>query len=135
MFGLVSCCVDEVAAEHVGADCMVHYGRACLSPSKRLPLMYVFEKASIDVDKFTSVFRELYTDTQARILVLYDVRYTHAIGKHTDGIYRTMYLCVIEMWLNSNLQALFCNVRGGRRYLASVMVSVVDFEPRFYRTK
>ncbi|XP_019713037.1 2-(3-amino-3-carboxypropyl)histidine synthase subunit 2 isoform X1 [Hippocampus comes] len=74
-----SCCVDEVAAEHVGADCMVHYGRACLSPSKRLPLMYVFEKASINVDKCTSVFRELYTDTQAHILILYDVRYMHAI--------------------------------------------------------
>ena len=27
-----SCCVDEVSAEHAEADCIVHYGRACLSP-------------------------------------------------------------------------------------------------------
>jgi diphthamide biosynthesis protein 2 len=27
-----SCCVDEVAAEHVSADFIVHYGRSCLSP-------------------------------------------------------------------------------------------------------
>lgn len=27
-----SCCVDEVAAEHMSADAIVHYGRACLSP-------------------------------------------------------------------------------------------------------
>lgn len=27
-----SCCVDEVAAEHVSADLIVHYGRSCLSP-------------------------------------------------------------------------------------------------------
>jgi diphthamide biosynthesis protein 2 len=27
-----SCCVDEIAAEHVNADVVVHYGRACLSP-------------------------------------------------------------------------------------------------------
>ena len=27
-----SCCVDEVAGEHVNADIIVHYGRACLSP-------------------------------------------------------------------------------------------------------
>ncbi|XP_077591891.1 2-(3-amino-3-carboxypropyl)histidine synthase subunit 2 [Stigmatopora nigra] len=74
-----SCCVDEVAAEHVGADCLVHYGRACLSPSKRLPLMYVFEIASIDVDKCNSAFREMHTDPQAHILILYDVRYAHAI--------------------------------------------------------
>jgi diphthamide biosynthesis protein 2 len=26
-----SCCVDEVAAQHVDADAVVHYGRACMS--------------------------------------------------------------------------------------------------------
>lgn len=27
-----SCCVDEVAAQHVDADFVVHYGHTCLSP-------------------------------------------------------------------------------------------------------
>lgn len=27
-----SCCVDEVAAQHVNADAIVHYGHACMSP-------------------------------------------------------------------------------------------------------
>jgi diphthamide biosynthesis protein 2 len=31
-----TCCVDEVAAEHVDADVVVHYGRSCLSPTARL---------------------------------------------------------------------------------------------------
>lgn len=74
-----SCCVDEVAAEHVGADCIVHYGGACLSPSNRLPLMYVFERRPLDRDACTSAFRELYPDTQSRIILLYDVSYVHAI--------------------------------------------------------
>lgn len=26
-----SCCVDEVGAAHVGAECVVHYGHTCLS--------------------------------------------------------------------------------------------------------
>jgi hypothetical protein len=26
-----SCCVDEVAAQHVDADAIVHYGHACMS--------------------------------------------------------------------------------------------------------
>lgn len=30
MFG--SCCVDEVGASHINADCVVHYGHTCLSP-------------------------------------------------------------------------------------------------------
>lgn len=27
-----SCCVDEVGASHVDADCVVHFGPACMSP-------------------------------------------------------------------------------------------------------
>ncbi|KAJ0022627.1 hypothetical protein NQD34_014761 [Periophthalmus magnuspinnatus] len=75
-----SCCVDEVAAEHVAADCIVHYGSSCLSPSKRLPLMYVFEKRPINVEKCVTVFKELYPDSQSHIILLYDVNYVHAIG-------------------------------------------------------
>lgn len=30
-----SCCVDEIAAEHAEADCIIHYGRACLSSTLR----------------------------------------------------------------------------------------------------
>nr|XP_020444016.1 2-(3-amino-3-carboxypropyl)histidine synthase subunit 2 [Monopterus albus]XP_020444017.1 2-(3-amino-3-carboxypropyl)histidine synthase subunit 2 [Monopterus albus] len=75
-----SCCVDETAAEHVGADCMVHYGSACLSPSKRLPLMYVFEKRPLDVEKCASAFRGLYPDKQSHTVILYDVNYSHAIN-------------------------------------------------------
>uniref|UniRef100_A0A3Q0S1T0 2-(3-amino-3-carboxypropyl)histidine synthase subunit 2 n=1 Tax=Amphilophus citrinellus TaxID=61819 RepID=A0A3Q0S1T0_AMPCI len=75
-----SCCVDEVAAEHVGADCIVHYGSACLSPSKRLPLLYVFEKRAVDVENCASSFRELYPDKHSHIIILYDVNYAHAIN-------------------------------------------------------
>ncbi|CAJ1081867.1 2-(3-amino-3-carboxypropyl)histidine synthase subunit 2 [Xyrichtys novacula] len=75
-----SCCVDEVAAEHVGADCIVHYGSACLSPSTRLPLMYVFERRVVDLEKCSSAFRELYQDTQSHIIILYDVNYVHAMN-------------------------------------------------------
>ncbi|XP_074477247.1 2-(3-amino-3-carboxypropyl)histidine synthase subunit 2 [Sebastes fasciatus] len=75
-----SCCVDEVTAEHVGADCIVHYGSTCLSPSKRLPLMLVFEQRPVDLEKCTSAFRELYPDTQSHVVILYDVNYAHAIN-------------------------------------------------------
>lgn len=35
-----SCCVDEVAAEHVSADLVVHFGQACMTPTTRLPVYY-----------------------------------------------------------------------------------------------
>lgn len=73
--------MDEVAAEHVGADCIVHYGGACLSPSKRLPLMYIFEKKPVDVEMCAASFRELYPDSQSHIIILYDVNCAHAVSK------------------------------------------------------
>ncbi|XP_056155619.1 2-(3-amino-3-carboxypropyl)histidine synthase subunit 2 [Lampris incognitus] len=76
-----SCCVDKVAAEHVGAECIIHYGRACLSPSKRLPLMYIFERRPVDLDKCNSAFRDLYPDKQSHVIVLYDVNYAHVIDE------------------------------------------------------
>lgn len=39
-----SCCVDEVAARHVDADLVVHYGHACLSTTVAVPVIYVFTK-------------------------------------------------------------------------------------------
>lgn len=78
---MCSCCVDEVAAEHVEADCIVHYGSACLSPSRRLPLLYIFEQRAVDVEKCASSFRELYPDRHSHIIILYDVNYAHAISK------------------------------------------------------
>ena len=33
-----SCCVDEVAAQHVDADAIVHYGHACMSLYVSIPL-------------------------------------------------------------------------------------------------
>ena len=30
-FCMCSCCVDEVAADHVSADAIIHYGTACLT--------------------------------------------------------------------------------------------------------
>lgn len=73
--------MDEVAAEHVGADCVVHYGAACLSPSARLPLLYVFERRPLDVGRCAAAFRELHPDAQALVVLLYAVGYAHAIGK------------------------------------------------------
>lgn len=40
-----SCCVDEVAASHVDADCVVHYGHTCLSPS--VLFLFAFFKSEV----------------------------------------------------------------------------------------
>lgn len=42
-----ACCADEVAAQHLLADCIVHYGPSCLSPTARLPVVHVFGRRSL----------------------------------------------------------------------------------------
>ena len=36
-----SCCPDEITAQHYMADCIVHFGDACMSRSTRLPVLYI----------------------------------------------------------------------------------------------
>ncbi|NXX77969.1 DPH2 synthase, partial [Urocolius indicus] len=76
-----SCCVDEVAAEHVGAEAVLHYGPACLSPCEKLPVLYIFGKQPLDVRCCADAFRELYPDRQSRVVVLSDVGYAHAMDE------------------------------------------------------
>ncbi|KAG2225349.1 hypothetical protein INT45_005593 [Circinella minor] len=74
-----SCCVDEVAAEHVGADLIIHYGRSCLSPTSHLPVLYVFGQENIDLDNCEEQFENLFPDTTTPIIVMCDVEYSYAV--------------------------------------------------------
>ncbi|KAG0698784.1 putative diphthamide synthesis protein-domain-containing protein [Suillus ampliporus] len=83
-----SCCVDEVAAQHIDADLIVHYGHACLSQPSRLPVIYVFGKKHIDVDDCINQLGECLTtklqqhtnndsDSRPTVLLRYDVGYSY----------------------------------------------------------
>jgi len=37
-----SCCPDEVSANHLNADLIVHFGYACLAPTESVPVVYAF---------------------------------------------------------------------------------------------
>ncbi|RLN96912.1 hypothetical protein BBJ28_00003376 [Nothophytophthora sp. Chile5] len=78
-----SCCVDEVAAQHLTADCIVHYGRTCLSATTAVPVLYVFGNAPIDTDDCVQQLSARIADVNpAKTLVLlYEPRYYHASSK------------------------------------------------------
>ncbi|BGP25229.1 Diphthamide biosynthesis protein 2 [Rhodotorula toruloides] len=86
-----SCCVDEVAAQHVDADFVVHYGHTCLSPTARLPVLYVLTKREIDPDhaanSLTSTSRASLEEQPAKAaIVFYDVGYAHKAHLVTDAL-------------------------------------------------
>ena len=70
-----ACCVDEVAAEHVDADVVVHYGRSCLSPTARLPVIYVFTHKHLPIEHVIRAFKATYPDPMTKVLIAADVTY------------------------------------------------------------
>jgi len=78
------CCVDEVAAEHLNADSVIHFGHTCLTPPQRLPVLYIFTRRDIDVPLFVSTIRSNFTETD-NLLILYDVEYEHALRHFQVG--------------------------------------------------
>lgn len=79
-----SCCVDEVAAQHVDADVVVHYGHACLSQTSGTPTIYVFGKLAIDIQHCVSSIlaccRNLFEGdacTTRTVFLMYNVAFTY----------------------------------------------------------
>ncbi|KAL9127428.1 MAG: hypothetical protein Q9217_003697 [Psora testacea] len=73
-----ACCVDEIAAEHVNADAVVHYGRTCLSPTARLSVIYVFTVQPLpNLPKLLEDFEDFYGDKDMNIILMADVTYQY----------------------------------------------------------
>ncbi|KAH7018462.1 putative diphthamide synthesis protein-domain-containing protein [Microdochium trichocladiopsis] len=71
-----ACCVDEIAAEHADADAVVHYGRACLSPTSRIPVLHVFTRQALDYEDVVLAFESEFKDKEAsKIVVMADVMF------------------------------------------------------------
>jgi diphthamide biosynthesis enzyme Dph1/Dph2-like protein len=77
--------VDEKTTQHVpDADSLIHFGPSCLSPSSgRNPVLYVFTKPKVDLDRIEGLFRESFVPVE-KVVVLYDVIYEETSGKGQD---------------------------------------------------
>ncbi|KAI9755616.1 MAG: Diphthamide biosynthesis protein 2 [Lichina confinis] len=74
-----ACCVDEIAAEHVDADVIVHYGRTCLSPAARLPVIYIYTEQRLPQDLVLQALRSAFPDSSKEIILMADVMYTNDV--------------------------------------------------------
>lgn len=75
-----SCCVDEVAAEHVAADAVIHFGHSCLSVPSRLPVLFLFGRSPCSTERLAEGLQDLVPDPDARVIVLFDTQYDHCRG-------------------------------------------------------
>ena len=74
-----ACCVDEIAAEHVSADVVIHYGRACLSPTARLPVLHIFTEQQLDIAAVVTAFEATYPTKSSKVLLVADVTFSGKI--------------------------------------------------------
>ncbi|XP_059655042.1 uncharacterized protein LOC132302174 isoform X2 [Cornus florida] len=74
-----SCCVDEVGASHINADCVIHYGHTCFSPTSTLPALFVFRKAPINISNCAENLFYHASTSDKPVVVLFGLEYAHAI--------------------------------------------------------
>jgi len=79
-----SCCVDEIAAEHIGADVVVHYGRSCLSPTARLPVIYVFTQKPMDKSGIISFFLDTFPEKSQKVIITGDSSFNYRLKDTQD---------------------------------------------------
>ncbi|BFF90609.1 2-(3-amino-3-carboxypropyl)histidine synthase subunit 2 [Drosophila madeirensis] len=74
-----SCCVDEIAAAHVEADSVIHFGNACQSKASRLPVLYMYPELPLDVPRMMETLTaSLQAECKDRAVCVYlDIGYHH----------------------------------------------------------
>lgn len=76
------CCVDEIAAQHVSADVIVHFGNTCLNRSRSIPVIHVFDAVEgYDLEKAVERFQDSFPDRSAKVLIYSDSQYSLVADK------------------------------------------------------
>lgn len=71
-----SCCVDEVASEHVHGDIVVHFGDACMNAVQKLPVIYSFGRPSLNLAAVKERFESEYSEKDAKVCLMADAPYS-----------------------------------------------------------
>ncbi|XP_054012518.1 2-(3-amino-3-carboxypropyl)histidine synthase subunit 2 [Hylaeus anthracinus] len=132
-----SCCVDEIAAQHINADSIIHFGHACLNPTARLPVYHVLPKNEVDIKEVVDKFKSNFEDNSKRILFFYDVAYAHKI-ESIHEILSPIYKNLIFSSLNCTSNVQFTDTRDnssivilGRSFKLEKEYKVEDYEAFF----
>ncbi|XP_054743229.1 2-(3-amino-3-carboxypropyl)histidine synthase subunit 2 [Anastrepha obliqua] len=80
-----SCCVDEIAAGHVEADSLIHFGNACRSRVSRLPVLYMYPQYPFDMKNFMDNLSVITDSVKGKVVFIYlDIGYHHLLDKRVD---------------------------------------------------
>lgn len=74
------CCVDEVAAQHINGDLVIHFGDSCLNPVDKVKVAYVFGKPVIDKRQLVDQFRANFNKSD-KIIIMADSPHSYIISE------------------------------------------------------
>ena len=82
-----SCCVDEVAAQRLSTQAIIHFGHSCNSRVLSLPTLFIFGKEPVEVDSLVECYKQTYT-AQDNVLVVFEPVYYHASTRFNEDLLR-----------------------------------------------
>ena len=86
--------MDEIAAEHYTSQGVIHFGHTCLTPTAKLPALWIFTKKLLDVKSLKQQLQEKYSGDSRRVILVYDVEYDHIMNNITvDNVNLAVGLC------------------------------------------
>ncbi|XP_011156190.1 2-(3-amino-3-carboxypropyl)histidine synthase subunit 2 [Solenopsis invicta] len=136
-----SCCIDEVTAQHIGADGIIHFGHACLNPTTRLPVFHVLPRKELNTTELIDEFKRVFSDCTKKIIFFYDVAYAHKI-EHIHNILKPIYKHLILSKLNCTSNVEYTDTKTsltsvilGRNYSLENGYNIQDYEGFFLGEK
>ncbi|KAG5308686.1 DPH2 synthase, partial [Acromyrmex insinuator] len=135
-----SCCVDEITAQHIDADGIIHFGHACLNPTARLPIFHVLPRNQLDTTEFADEFKRIFSDCTKKIVFFYDVAYAHKI-EYIYNILKPIYKHLIISKLNCTSNVEYTDIKSpativlGRNYTLENGYKIQDYEGFFLGEK
>jgi diphthamide biosynthesis protein 2 len=96
-----SCCPDVVAAAHLQADCLIHYGHACLSATtSQIPVLHSFGQLEMDTVICAAQLLNQMKDemgSNRSLLLFYELHYAHAMVELAHRLSNTLHVTLAQV--------------------------------------
>ncbi|XP_044764321.1 2-(3-amino-3-carboxypropyl)histidine synthase subunit 2 [Coccinella septempunctata] len=94
-----SCCLDFIAAGHIEADALIHFGSICFSQSaKKLPYLNIYEKHDIDIKHLVkSIETFLAGKDKTEIYLLVDTPFIHVLDSIQEYVPKNSNVNVLRL--------------------------------------
>ncbi|KAK9874379.1 hypothetical protein WA026_002726 [Henosepilachna vigintioctopunctata] len=121
-----SCCLDFIAAAHVKADAIIHYGSICFSQTtKNLPYLNIYEKSEIDVMELENILLPFLSNREEVCFLLVDTPYLYKINAIRNIVSdKCINVLRQDEEINYSMEGLYIYIGSNSRKLKNIYFSL-----------